>query len=96
MNNIELKEKVVSILNNWLEEYWGEFYLDFEVESGKEMVDLYGFGYTTQDNKIIYMCNGKDEVMKLHTNASQLQKRINHTHNKPMRIVKLLGSLLLN
>ena len=50
MNNIELKEMVVSTLNGWLEKYFEYFAKKFEVETPEELVDLYGFGYVNKDN----------------------------------------------
>lgn len=96
MNNIELKEMVVSTLNNWLEKYFEYFSKKFEVTSGEELVDLYGFGYTHKDNKVIYLCNGRDEVLKSHLNARQIWERIQKTREEPYKERNILYCLFFN
>lgn len=94
MTNVELKEMVVSTLNNWLEKYWDYFQKEFGVENGEELVDLYGFGYLNQDNKIIYMCNNKNEIVKAHLNAREIWERIGRTREEPHKERNILYCLL--
>ena len=94
MNNIELKERVVSTLNDWLEKYWEYFAKEFNVENGEELVDLYGFGYTSKDNKIVYMCNNRSEIIKAHLNAREIWERMCKTRQEPYKERNILYCLL--
>ena len=96
MNNIELKEMVVSTLNGWLEKYFEYFAKKFEVETPEELVDLYGFGYVNKDNKVIYVCNGRDEILKSHLNARQIWERIQKTREEPYKERNILYCLFFN
>jgi hypothetical protein len=96
MNNIELKEMVVSTLNGWLEKYFEYFSKKFEVETPEELVDLYGFGYVYKDNKVIYICNGRDEILKSHLNARQIWERIQKTREEPYKERNILYCLFFN
>ena len=65
-------------------------------ETPEELVDLYGFGYVNKDNKVIYICNGRDEILKSHLNARQIWERIQKTREEPYKERNILYCLFFN